>query len=227
MAVKELQQQLAGLHKLVDDNNQQSQKTVDALREQIAVVAQKMAAAGERVVVMIDRSNLDQTWRRVFSPDVNVRPDYLKIKDFVVGTRTCKQVRVYYSDISTEQVLDAERPDWERRQEFYKFLRYQGWLLRGVRKKVFGGVPVEKGLDAALIRDMDFICRENRCDTIILIAGDADYCEVVAEVQDRYCVKVEVAFFPNQTARDLVSNASKFINLDCVRDQLVREFQTR
>lgn len=176
--------------------------------------------AAEQVIIMIDRSNLDQTWRRV--ENSGLRPDYVKLKDVLTNGRTCRQVRIYYSDIDSDLVTETERADWQRRQDFYMFLRHQGWILRGVKKKVYEGVSVEKGLDGALIRDMETICRDNRCDTVVLVAGDADYCDVVADVQDRYCVKVEVAFFPNQTSRDLQIRAAKFINLECVKDRFVR-----
>ena len=91
--------------------------------------------------------------------------------------------------------------------------------MRGVKKKVYDGMPVEKGLDGALILDMETICRDGRCDTIVprglvmLITVT-----VVAGVQERYCVRVEVAFFPNQTARDLPGEGleTKFINLEWV-----------
>lgn len=73
-----------------------------------------------------------------------------------------------------------------------------------------------------LILDMETICRENRCDTVILVAGDADYCEVVTNAQEKYCTKVEVAFFPNQTSRDLQAKA-KFVNLEAVRDKFTRK----
>jgi uncharacterized LabA/DUF88 family protein len=184
-------------------------------------VVEDARKASEHVIIMVDRSNLDQTWRRIESGPL--RPDYIKLKDILIGGRTCHQVRIYYSDIDSELVTDAERPEWRRRQDFYTFLRHQGWVLRGVKKKVYEGIATEKGLDGALIRDMETICRDNRCDTIILVAGDADYCDVVSDVQDRYCVKVEVAFFPNQTARDLQNRATKFVNLECCKADFSRK----
>lgn len=199
-------------------------KQLDTLQQQVSALTQRLEEGRlnmERVVIMVDRSNLDQTWRRI--EHNGFRPDYVKLTNFLAGARSLRQVRVYYSDLDPEMVQESERADWQNRQSFYSFLRHQGWLLRGVRKKIHGGVATEKGLDAALIRDMDKICRENRCDTIVLVAGDADYCEVVSDVQDNYCVKVEVAFFPQQTARDLQSRASKFINLECHKDLIVRK----
>lgn len=192
------------------------QKTVIDLQAKV----DECRLSNERVVVMIDRSNLEQTWRRVETS--GNQPDYIKLQETVGAGRAIKQVRIYYSEIDSEMVTDAERPDWSRRQNFYTFLRHQGWVLRGVKKKMYDGVPVEKGLDGCLIRDMEIICRDNRCDTIVLVAGDADYCDVVGDVQERYCVKVEVAFFPNQTARDLSARATKFVNLEQVKDRIVR-----
>ena len=174
----------------------------------------------ERVIIMVDRSNLDQTWRRIETGPA--RPDYMKIRDFLTDGRTMKQMRVYFSDVDADMVREEDRQDWQRRQDFYAFLRHNGCLLRGVRKKVYDGKPTEKGLDGALIRDMETITRDGRCDTVVLVAGDADYCEVVQDAQDRYCIRVEVAFFLNQTARDLQVRASKFINLECFKDKITR-----
>lgn len=192
------------------------------LQNSLRRILEEARLASERVIVMIDRSNLDQTWRRVEANPAN-RPDYLKLMDLVIGGRTCRQVRIYFSDIDPDLVQEADRAAWQSRQDFYTFLRHQGWILRGVRKKVYDGVSVEKGLDGALIRDMETVCRDGRCDTVVLIAGDADYCDVVSDVRDRYCMKVEVAFFPNQTARELQVAASRFVNLDCLRDRFTRK----
>jgi len=206
MAVETLEVQMADLR-----------NSVAALRQQVS----DSRNASDRVVIMVDRSNLDQTWRRI-ETGAN-RPDYLKLTEVLTGSRTLKQVRIYYSDVDYEVVPEIDRVDWQRRQDFYTFLRHQGWVLRGVKKRMYDGIPVEKGLDGCLIRDMEMICRDGRCDTIVLIAGDADYCDVVSDVQERYCVRVEVAFFPNQTARDLQVKASKFVNLECLKDRIVRQ----
>lgn len=196
------------------------QRTVNDASAQLLIASKSVAHQSERVIIMVDRSNLDQTWRRI--ENGGLRPDYVKLKDFLGDGRAIKQMRLYYSDIDADMVADADRVDWQRRQDFYSFLRHQGWILRGVRKKIHDGIPTEKGLDGALIRDMEIICRDNRCDTIALVAGDADYCDVVTDVQERYCMKVEVAFFPNQTARDLRAKAAKFIDLECAKDRITR-----
>ncbi len=212
-------QDVSDLKKLVED----MRSRMEDIRARMEDVISSIKKQQDRVIVMIDRSNLDQTWRRV--DNSGVRPDYVKMTEFLSDARLLRQVRIYYSDIDADMVPESERVDWQRRQDFYSFLRHQGWILRCVKKKIYEGVHVEKGLDATLIRDMERICRNRSCDTIVLVAGDADYCDVVYEVQERYCVKVEVAFFPNQTARDLQSKASRFINLECVKDKIVRKPQ--
>lgn len=176
----------------------------------------------ERVIILVDRSNLDATWHRI-EPSGARKPDYLKLTEILTDGRSLTQCRVYYSDIDADMVRDEERRAWQGRQDFYKFLRCQGWILRYVQKRVYDGVPTEKGLDAALITDMQMICREGRCDTIVLVAGDADYCETVYDVRDRFCCKVEVAFFPVCCSRDLQQSATKFVNLECILDKISRE----
>lgn len=200
---------LDALNGIKDEVKSGFTRIVDAIRD-----------SKDRVIIMIDRSNLDQTWRQIDCS--GLRPDYMKLTSMLVGQRSQKQVRVYFSELDADRVTDAERVDWQRRQDFYNFLRHQGWVLRCVSKKIQNGVPTEKGLDGALIRDMDMIGRENRADVVVLVAGDADYVEVVGDLQDRYCVQVEVAFFPHQTAKTLRLRASKFVNLECVKNQFVR-----
>ncbi len=175
----------------------------------------------EKVVIMIDRTNLDQSWRR--ADTFGGRPDYLKIKSYLQGNRTCRQVRVYYSDYDQTMVPPEDRGEWQRRQDFYTFLRHRGWVLRSVKKRMYDGVAVEKGLDALLIMDMHTIARRNLCDTIILVAGDADYCDVISSIQREYCMCAEVSFFHSQTARDLQNRASRFVNLEPAMADLSRE----
>jgi uncharacterized LabA/DUF88 family protein len=199
--------------------------TLESLSQQVADL-QKYVETGlshrsERIVLMVDHSNFNQTWRRVETSSSS-RPDYIKLQSFLADGRLLRQSRLYYSDVDACEVAEADKADWQRRQDFYTLLRHNNWTLRYVRKRVYEGATVEKGLDGALIIDMESICRDNRCDTIVLVAGDADYCEVVQRVQENYCVKVEVAFFPNQTARDLQTKAGKFINLDTVKDKFRR-----
>jgi uncharacterized LabA/DUF88 family protein len=175
----------------------------------------------DRVIILIDRSNLEHTFRRVDNSGLKI--DYIKLTRFLQGYRFLKQVRIYYSDyMDGDFVPESEMNEYKRRLDFYAFLRYQGYILRGVRRRDFGEMRVEKGLDAALIRDMERLCRDNRCDTIVLVAGDGDYCEIVESAQKDYAVKVEVAFFPAQSARELVSRA-KFIDLLKVKDRLLRD----
>lgn len=91
----------------------------------------------ERTIILIDHSNLNQTWRRVESSPSN-RPDYVKLKSLLLAGRMLKQVRLYYSDVSENTLQEVDKADWQRRQEFYNFLRHDGWFLRGVRKKIHG-----------------------------------------------------------------------------------------
>lgn len=213
--------QWEALKKQVEDMHQGLQDFRQQITSDIRALLAPTARQTERVVIMVDRSNLDQTWRRVETG--GLKPDYMKIREFLADQRSLKQMRVYFSDIDADMVKEEDRAEWQRRQDFYAFLRHNGCLLRGVSKKVYDGMPVEKGLDGALIRDMETICRDNRCDTVVLVAGDADYCDVVGDVQDRYCVRVEVAFFPNQTARALQARAARFINLECFKDRITRK----
>jgi uncharacterized LabA/DUF88 family protein len=80
----------------------------------------------------------------------------------------------------------------------------------------------EKGVDAALIRDVERLCSNGCCDKIILVSGDGDYANLIYDIQNIYGVKAEVAFFPEQTSKDLVSKASNFNDLSRAKDKLIR-----
>lgn len=198
------------------------EETLSQQIEQLRASVDGLKNKQERVIIMIDRSNLDQTFRRV--DNSNKRIDYIKLVKFLYGDRFLKQVRVYYSDIlDIHEVPEEEKSEWQRRQDFYAFLKHQGYFLHGVRRHLYETGRVEKGLDTALCLHMNNLCRGNFCDTLILVAGDADYRDVVYGAQENYAVKVEVAFFPQQTSRELAYSSTKFIDLLKVKESLLRD----
>lgn len=180
----------------------------------------RLVSMNERVVIMVDRNNLGQIWHK--TEISNNRPDFMKLKEILTRGRFCRQARCYYSDFPGHLLSDADRFEWQKRQDFYYFLKSNGWFIRNVPKVMQDGIFVEKGLDGILTRDMDNICRNGYCDTVVLVSGNAGYCDVVGDVQDRYCVKVEVAFFGGQTSRELREKATSFIDLNCERSNISR-----
>jgi uncharacterized LabA/DUF88 family protein len=181
----------------------------------------------ERVVIFVDNTNLNFTARRVDSTG-NYRLCYNKLIHFLADGRLLKQTRIYYSDFDRNVNLSAE--DAQRRNEregFYQWLKWQGYWLKACTQVDRGdGTIKEKGLDAAIVKDMERLCHQNITDTIILVSGDLDYKEMVQEAQSLYGMRVEVAFFPEFAAKGLQYAATKFINLSEVKETLRRDAPT-
>jgi uncharacterized LabA/DUF88 family protein len=167
----------------------------------------------EKVVIFIDRTNLDYAFRNSIKA-TELRVDFIELARQLSAGRFLRQVRFYFSDFLTENnVPEGDRADWVKRVGFYTFLRYNGFFLHQVGLRDYDGKKTEKGLDAALIRDIATICRNGCCDTIVLVAGDADYCEIITDAQRDYAIKVEIAFFEGQTSKELISRANRFVDL--------------
>lgn len=200
---------------------------VETLREEVADLKSRMKRP-ERVIVLIDNTNLNFTVKKVDTTG-QYRLCYLKLTEFLAGDRLLRQTRIYYSDFDWRAQLDEdERAKRQDREGFYHWLRWQGFYLKACslverdNMDAPGRVLKEKGLDACIIKDMERICSRNICDTLILVAGDLDYRDTVVEVQRDYCVRVEVAFFPEFAAKQLQIAATKFIDLSKVKDSLRR-----
>lgn len=198
---------------------------VEAIRSELSALKMEVGRRmkrPERTVILIDNTNLNYTVKKVDSTG-QYRLCYNKLTEYLAGDRLLRQTRIYYSDYSwNKQLEDDERAKRQDRESFYHWLRWQGYYLKECSLVERDGAPKEKGLDACIIKDMERICSRDICDTLILVAGDLDYRDTVVEVQRDYCVRVEVAFFPEFAARQLQIAATKFIDLGKVKDELRR-----
>ncbi len=177
----------------------------------------------EKVIVFIDNTNLAFTARKIDS-DGRYRLCYVKLLEMLADKRFLKQSRLYYSDFSRiAKLSDEESLRRQDREGFYNFLKCQGFWLKSC--DLVGrddGTTKEKGLDAAITKDIERLTSSQACDTVILVAGDADYSELIADVQSSYGVRVEIAFFAQYTAKSLQYNATKFIDLTPFKEKLRR-----
>lgn len=194
------------------------------LRQEIQVLKDAIASRSEKAIIFIDNTNLNFTIRKMDSTGC-YRLCYNKLVEHLTAGRHMQQVRIYYSDFDKMANLSSEESyRRQEREKFYNFLKWQGYWLKAFSLIERGdGSTKEKGLDAAIVRDMQRICEQGRADTIILVAGDQDYKEMIAESQSLYGMKAEVAFFANYTAPGLQHAASRFINLEEIKDILRRE----
>jgi uncharacterized LabA/DUF88 family protein len=199
---------------------------VEGLRQELAnlkVEVSRRMKRPERTVILIDNTNLNYTVKKVDTTG-QYRLCYLKLTDLLAGDRLLRQTRIYYSDFDWKTPLeDEERVKRQDREGFYHWLRWQGFYLKACSLVERDGAPKEKGLDACIIKDMERICSKDICDTLILVAGDLDYRDTVAEVQRDYCVRVEVAFFSEYAAKQLQIAATKFIDLSKFKESLRRQ----
>ncbi len=201
--------------------------TNEQIHQEVVTLGAKVDAlrnVNNRVVVFVDNTNLNFTTRKVEACGA-YRLCYEKLVNFLVGDRQLRQVRIYYSDYSRTSTLSPEES--ARRSErdgFYGWLRHQGfWLKECSLVERTDGTTKEKGLDAAIIKDMERLCWQGVADTIILVAGDLDYMEMVQEVQSFHNTPIEVAFFPEYAAKKLQYAATKFINLTEAKEVLRRK----
>jgi uncharacterized LabA/DUF88 family protein len=167
----------------------------------------------ERVVIMLDNSNFFGSVTRICrDTSRKFRVDYGKLLTMLVEGRTVIDAFCYYSDWEVDEETRV------RREGFQIMMEKTGFTLVTVQQR--SRAIREKGVDAAIVRDITAIAREMpRCDTIILIAGDGDYSETVSEIRKRHGVKVEVAFFGVETAQTLKMAATRFTDLETMREQ--------
>lgn len=189
---------------------------MEALTEAVHLLAANMKelcrkqAEYEKVVLFLDNSNLYGSIARL-GRDLGhkYRMDYQKL----IGDRFCINAACYCS----EWEIDADKAS--KRDGFQTAMQKAGFSL--VRLPQRAGAAREKGVDAAVVRDMMTVARDcPRADTFILVAGDGDYTDTVRELRHKHGLKVEVAFFRAETANALRDAAYKFVDLDSIAAQI-------
>jgi uncharacterized LabA/DUF88 family protein len=171
----------------------------------------------ERVVMFLDNSNFFGSILRVGREvGYRFRVDYPKLYNVLLRDRFAIDAFCYYSEWETD-------PNTRQRRDSFQTLMEKARFTLVKFQQRAGGTR-ENGVDAAIVRDMVNVARDcPRCDTFILIAGDGDYADTIREVRRKHGVKVEVAFFAQDTAGTLRDAAYRFIDLDSLRDQIALE----
>ena len=168
----------------------------------------------ERVVVFMDNSNFFGSVARVSrDSQQKYRVDYSKLYKLLMAERFGIDAICYCSEWETDQESRSKR------ENFQIMMQKAGFSL--VRVPQRPGAGREKGLDAAIVKDMTSIARDcPRADTFVLIAGDGDYSGTISELRRKHGVKVEVAFFGSETAYSLREAAFLFTDLEPLRNQI-------
>jgi len=179
---------------------------------QLVIAANRQQQRSEKTILFLDNSNFFGSVTRI-GRDKNqrLRVDYRKLLRVAMRDRFVIDARCYYSE------WEADPSTQQRRDGFQIALERAGFTV--VRFQQRPGARAEKGVDAAIVKDMVTMAREcPRCDTFVLIAGDGDYTETVREIRKKYGVKVEVAFFAPETAIALREAAYHFIDLEPMQE---------
>lgn len=160
-----------------------------------------------RVAVFIDGSNLYHALKN------NFRRSDLNFAEFtkeLCGSRHL--FRTYYYNVLQDQ---TQRPEGYRdQQEFLDILRKTPYLeVRLGSTKLAQGVPVEKGIDVMLATDLLYFAWNNFYDVAILVSGDSDFAYALQAVKNMG-KHVEVAYFENGVAKDLLTVADNWHPLD-------------
>ena len=189
-----------------------------------------MIRAQEKVCMFIDNSNLFHALKSMELG--NRRLDYIKLRDLLADGRSIS-VRFYYSTPPT--ITEDDRRKQEKRSKFYDFLEcnlgYQMIELPLRERQVIEGgqvqyLPVEKGLDCEIVYDMAILSRSGHYDTFLLVTGDEDYARTVRRIRRDTGLQIEVAFFAGSGCSTvLTKEASKFIDLNQLKDEIFREYR--
>jgi uncharacterized LabA/DUF88 family protein len=211
--------------RLPTDGKKVNGHDVDALAKTLALIR-----AQEKVCMFIDNSNL---FHALKSMELGSRRlDYIKLRDLLGDGRSIT-VRFYYSTPPT--ITEDDRRKQEKRSKFYDFLECNlGYQMIELplreRQVVEGGqvqyLPVEKGLDCEIVYDMAILSRSGHYDTFLLVTGDEDYARTVRRIRRDTGIQVEVAFFSGAGCSTvLTKEASKFIDLNQMKDEIFREYR--
>lgn len=170
--------------------------------------AGRPAADAERVLVVVDESNLSSSVR-----NAGRGLDWLKLRDFLAGPTTGRQLieMVVYVGLPPATVSLAE--ERERKSKFVHWLRSHGFMV--VTKD---GAPTEEGrykanVDIMMAIDVIDLSDEMQPDVVILVTGDADFAHLVTKLRRRG-IRVEVASVAQHLGQMLKSAASHVIELE-------------
>lgn len=166
----------------------------------------------ERLGIFIDGSNLHGSIGRITEMDRisgKLGADEVYFLDFkkllpILNVEFKKIVKVYYARSETPD-------DLIKRKNFYQTLNYIGYKL-DLKERQEG--RKEKGIDMAIAMEMLILGFNNVYDEAILVAQDADYCQLIKEVQ-RLGKRIGIADFGLQYGLSikLLNESDFFIDL--------------
>lgn len=163
--------------------------------------AREVSGFMERVMVFIDGGYLAAGLREQFGGR-NV--DLTKFGLCLAESR--RLMRTYYYTATIENPPnDYWRREQSKQQRFLAALAYEPNLEVRLGRLQFGdgGIPRQKRVDVLLALDLHRFALKGNYDTAILVAGDADFSDIVRMVKDEGR-RVEIVTFPGTRARSLL-----------------------
>ncbi len=162
-----------------------------------------------KTAIFIDGSNLFHGVGRK-----NIRMDYAKLKEFLIKEANTTEISLTYYG---SRPAKTSKPQLN----FLFYLQNLGYSLNIKTLKEQGnGRVIEKGVDAAIVDDLNSIIHENSspdCKTkvnkVIIVSGDKDYFGTIEKLK-REKIFVCLAGFERDTSTDLRLIADRFISLD-------------
>ncbi len=172
----------------------------------------------ERVMIFIDGSNILHALLRLKERGSELKLDYQKLVNVLVGGRELRRAYFYCGKSS---------PPSEGQERFLKSLQRMGIAVetRELRQRTIRcseckhefSKPVEKGVDVALVTGLLSLNFKNAYDTAIIVGGDKDFLDAI-EVVKEHGKRVEIAAFMDSISQELQLKADKFIPLDTMKD---------
>jgi len=184
----------------------------------------------ENVAVFIDNSSVFDAIRNLSKNILRGRRmDYIKLKEHLTDGRNLGCAYFYFSEPQLPKIgFDNARKAAEKRETFYYALERGGYFTICIpqtqefhAEESFSVEPVS----GDVIYDMCALSRQGKYDTLVLVAGDANYARAVKKLRQDTGVNVEVAFFGAACSPKLKEAANHFTDLSELVDELFMEVE--
>ena len=151
----------------------------------------------QRVGVYIDTANLYHSGKNLYNSKVNFGAI---VKEAVDGRKLIRAVAYVIATESGEE------------KGFFEALGKMGIETKVKDLQIFGSGAKKADWDVGLA--IDAVKLAPKLDTVILVAGDGDYCPLVEYLQMNQGCQVEVVSFGKSTSAKLIEVADHFTDLD-------------
>ena len=154
-----------------------------------------------KVAVFLDYANVNAA-----ACSLNYDLNYGELLDYLADEDEQRSLKVAYAyvpiDPRQEHAMDAKIDE----------LWSQGYIVKS-KVGAIAGESYKCDYDVEISMDISRVAYEISPDVIVLVSGDKDFIPIVLEMRGKG-VRVEVAAFDSNIARELALKSSGYINLD-------------